>query len=256
MSDALTLVTLNLHQGRDRWLRRRSRLVSDLLDLNPDVIALQEVALPLLQGAWLRVQLNARRSASEPYRYFEARRRNFPDYFLEGVGLLCRRPVLSSDMLQLGLGRVALRINVELSSGNTVDIVTTQLHAPVEARQTREEQLMRMMEWLHGRSAVRQRIVTGGLRAEPDEPAIARIKQFYGYRSAYAERHGGEPPATYPTALTPRAHTRGLCLDYIFVSPAVPAVHGARLCCNRPDADDDTLYPSDHVGVWAEIALR
>lgn len=256
MSDLLTIVTLNLHRGRDRWLRRRSQLVTALLDLNPDVIALQEVALLLFQGEWLRAQLNARAATSQPYHYYQRRRPAFPDGVLEGIGLLCRRPVLSQDALALGLGRVALRINVELSSGMTVDIVTTHLHTRPEAHQTREEQLLRLMEWLHGRSAVPQRVVTGGLFAEPHEPAVTRIKQFYGYRSAYAELYGAEPPATCPTALVATAETRGRCLDYIFVSPAVPRVQTARLCCNRAAADDNTLYPSHHVGVWAEIALR
>jgi hypothetical protein len=44
------------------------------------------------------------------------------------------------------------------------------------------------------------------------------------------------------------------CLDYIWVRGAVE-VEGARLVFDRPAVGDPTLYPSDHVGVAADVRV-
>ena len=44
------------------------------------------------------------------------------------------------------------------------------------------------------------------------------------------------------------------CLDYIWVRGAV-RVASARLAFDRPDPDDPTLYPSDHVGISAQLEV-
>jgi hypothetical protein len=46
-----------------------------------------------------------------------------------------------------------------------------------------------------------------------------------------------------------------VCLDYILVSPAVRRVPSAMLFCNKPDREDDTLFPSDHVGILATLEV-
>ena len=44
------------------------------------------------------------------------------------------------------------------------------------------------------------------------------------------------------------------CLDYIWLRGAV-AVDEARLAFDRPAVGDPTLYPSDHLGVVARVAV-
>jgi hypothetical protein len=44
------------------------------------------------------------------------------------------------------------------------------------------------------------------------------------------------------------------CLDYIWVRGPI-RVTDARLVFDRPDPDDPTLYPSDHVGVAARLEI-
>jgi hypothetical protein len=42
------------------------------------------------------------------------------------------------------------------------------------------------------------------------------------------------------------------CLDYVWIAGALHAL-AARLCFDRADVDDPTLYPSDHRGVLADL---
>ena len=252
----LTIATLNLHLRSDRWQQRSQLVVEQLLDVSPDVIALQEIALPIRQGHWLRNQLNARAGADAiPYRLVQRRRRSGMYSLLEGVGILSRLPIVSDDVLGLSFGRIAVRANIELPSGETIDIVTTHLHSHRHAPQTRDDQVLRIMGWLDGRSAVQRRIVLGCFREEPGGSCIKRMKQFFGFHSAYESYIGHEPQSTYPTALNLHGQTEGLCHDYIFLSPHVGTVVKAGLCCHVSAADDPTLLPSDHVGIYAQIDL-
>jgi endonuclease/exonuclease/phosphatase family metal-dependent hydrolase len=253
----LTVATLNLRNRQNRWLRRRKLVVEQLIEVAPDLIALQEVALDIGQGRWLRNQLNWRLSGSarRPYRLVQ-KRKNHPIYgYLEGVAILSQLPVLSHDSLGLGYGgRVALRTNVELPSGQTIDFVTTHLHHVAHDREARLEQVTRLAGWLNDRLRVPLQIAAGDFNELPDGPAIRRMKQIY--RSAFAEKHGYDPLATFPTALVRQDEPWSGCLDYIFLSKAIGPVCAARVFCNRPDAEDDGLYPSDHVGLLASVEVN
>ena len=252
----LTVATINLRNRADRWLKRRHLLVAQLVDAAPDLISLQEISMPIGQGRWLRNQINARlASASQrPYRLIQRRKQHLTKGYYEGIGVLTRLPVLSHDSLPLGYGgRVALRVNVELPSRQTVDFVAVHLHHIAHDRQARLEQVMQFTGWLNSQQRAPHQIIAGDFNELPTGLAVKQMRQ--GYRSAFNEVHGYEPLATFPTALVQPLSDWSGCLDYIFLSSAVGPVRAVRIFCDQPDEADDTLYPSDHVGLLAEIEM-
>ena len=48
------VVTLNLEQDHKRWYARRELVVDQLAALQPDVIAFNEICVPLQTGRWLQ----------------------------------------------------------------------------------------------------------------------------------------------------------------------------------------------------------
>lgn len=73
------------------------------------------------------------------------------------------------------------------------------------------------------------------------------------------------PTQTLPTAFTPLAEKNGApshadwprkdrCIDFIWVTNSIRIVGSGR-CFDRPAEADATLWPSDHVGVWADLEL-
>lgn len=258
----LTVATLNLRLNADRWPERRHLLVSQMLDAAPHLISLQEIALPIRQGHWLRHELNMRLSSkpNQPYQLVQRRKHHLFKGYYEGVGILTRLPLRYHDSLPLGYGgRVALRANVELPDRQTLDFVTTHLHHLPYDRQARLEQAMKLTGWLGSRRRIPNQIIAGDFNEPPNGAAIAYVKQ--GFRSAYEQVYGREPLATFPTALiTPfvldedAPDMYAACLDYIFVSSAV-RVTAVTLFCHRPAPDDPTLYPSDHIGLLATIEI-
>ena len=251
----ITVATLNLHGRQHRWRERKRLVVAELVDTLPDLVSLQEIRLRGRQGAWLRNQINVRLGDSaKHYRLLQQRRRHLFKGFFEGVGILSRLPILSHDAINLGYqGRVALRANVALPSGQTLDFVATHLHSAAHDREAREEQVMALVGWLNDTGRAPAQIVGGDFNEIPSGPAIKYMKQ--SYRSVFVATRGYEPLATFPTALVEQHDGWSGCLDYIFISPGVRACD-ARLFCRTAADDDSTLYPSDHVGLWAKLEVE
>jgi endonuclease/exonuclease/phosphatase family metal-dependent hydrolase len=253
----VTVATLNLNRMRQRWLSRRHLVVAAIIDAAPDLLALQEVMLPARQAQWVCQQVNLRLADSgrTPYQLY-VQGRHHPVYrFVDGVAIMSRLPVLSVDSMGLGLnGRVALRANVEFSNHETLDFVSTHLEPIPGEREARLTQLMALIGWLNRSSPVEYQVVGGCLEEEPTGPAIVHLKTFLGYQSAFEQRHKREPLATFPTALAGTGGT-ARCLDYVLLSPAVRQVQEAHVFARDSAENDDTLYASDHVGLFTKLHL-
>lgn len=250
----LTVATLNLHRRQHRWRERRHLVVSQLIDMSPDLIGLQEVDRLGRQGTWLHNQINHRLTgtAHRPYHLVQ-QWRSHPLHSFQGLAILSRLPLISHDAVSLGYeGHVALRANVALPSGQTLDFVTVHLYAPSHAHEARQEQVMLLTGWLNSPGHVPLRVIAGDFNELPDGPAIRQMK--HTYRSAYATCYGREPLATFPTALVPHSDGWTGCLDYIFISSGIKSLE-SRLVFDEPAVEDDTLYPSDHVGILATLQI-
>ena len=96
--------------------------------------------------------------------------------------------------------------------------------------------------------------VVGDFNTPPHEPAY-RVMTEAGYRSAYREMNGAEPPVTWPSGI--QAETMDTdgdpnCLDYIWYNGAA-RFSEVRLAANVHPPADPTLYPSDHFAIVAKV---
>jgi endonuclease/exonuclease/phosphatase family metal-dependent hydrolase len=245
----LRVATLNIRNLADRWDERLPLLLADMAALQPDVLGLQEVVYPLQQDRLIGAAGEGR---YESFRAWAGR----PEY---GNAMLVREPIATSaadvERLDLGLNRSALRIVLALDA-TTVLIAVTHLHHVPTDEAARDDQAAALMGWITGAPVTDAQIVVGDFNADPDEPAVERIRS-HGFRSALAEANGADPDVTWPSGLqAPGMDTDGDpgCLDYIWVRGRV-RVDAARLAFDRPAVGDPTLYPSDHLGLVAEVAI-
>lgn len=246
--DRLHVATLNILNLADRWPERLPLILADMAALQPDVLGLQEVVYVLQQD---RVIGAAGVGEYAAHRAWAGR----PEY---GNSLLVRRPLELEawERLDLGLGRSAGRGVIRLASGATVLLGVTHLHHVVPAEAERDEQARQLLAWLDEAQPTDAQVTVGDFNAEPSEPAYARMRGS-GFRSASLEANGTEPSVTWPSGLqAPAMDTDGDpgCLDYIWVRGAV-RVAAARLVWDRPAVDDPTLYPSDHLGISAQLEV-
>ena len=246
--DHLHVATLNIRNLADRWDERLPLLLADMAALQPDLLGLQEVVYVLQQDRLI--------GAAGPGRYDSTRGwAGRPEY---GNALLVKQPLAAAgvDRLDLGLERSAVRARIVLAGGATVLAVVTHLHHVTADEAARDEQAGHLVDWLASAPPTDAVVVVGDFNAEPVEPAYARMRAA-GFRSAHLEANGREPDVTWPSGLAgPAIDTDGPpgCLDYIWVRGAV-AVESCRLAFDRPAVGDPGLYPSDHLGLTAQLTI-
>jgi endonuclease/exonuclease/phosphatase family metal-dependent hydrolase len=247
--DRLHVATLNIRNLADRWDERLPLILADMAGLQPDLLGLQEVVYVLQQDRLIGA---AGEGHYESVRGWAGR----PEY---GNALLVKAPLTpdATERLDLGMTRSAIRSRIVLPGGAVVAMVVTHLHHVTADEAARDEQTGVLLDWLaaDGDPAAAT-IVVGDFNAEPEEPTYARMRDA-GFRSAYDEANGHEPAVTWPSGLqAPAIDTDGPpgCLDYIWIRGAA-SVESCRLVFDRPAVGDPGLYPSDHLGLSARLAI-
>ncbi|TAJ99234.1 MAG: hypothetical protein EPO36_13170 [Chloroflexota bacterium] len=247
----LDVATLNLRNIADRWPERLPLLVADMAALQPDLMGLQECVFAVGQDRLLGAAGEARYGI---HRGWAGR----PEY---GNSVLARDTLeveaSGVERLDLGERRSALRVPVRLERGVTLAFVVTHLHHVPADEGIRAAQARELATWLDARPAAGGTIVVGDFNAEPVEAAY-RVMVEAGYRSASVEANGAEPAVTWPSGIQADGmDTDGDpgCLDYIWLRGPLRA-DACRLAFDRPAVDDSTLYPSDHLGLVARVAIE
>jgi len=245
------ITTFNLHQGFKRWEERRELIVGQLGELSPDILALNEISVPLQTGRWL--QQVARERFGIEYTLIQYTKTNEPSLD-EAQGLLTRFPVIETGNLDyLSRSRIAqvTRLDIE---GRQVDIYVTHLHHVPEEEGLRQYQVQRLFQWIESRDDLNARIVCGDFNATPDSPSIQLIPNSF---------NTVQTAPTFPTGLKEKDKPRSesdddilsFCFDYIWITGDFELRETGR-CFDQPDPEDPTLWPSDHVGVWADLQLQ
>src|SRR5205814_5440984 len=139
-----------------------------------------------------------------------------------------------------------------LVGGSPLDVYVTHLYRSRGEESLRLFQVQQLLEWIDARPAV-PCIVCGDFNASLDKPSAALMATRF------------RPTQTKATAFTPLADADGSmshpdrqrmdrCIDYVWVSDGVQIVDSG-VCFNQPSPQDPSLWPSDHVGVWADLSF-
>ena len=259
MASTIRLATLNLlyYPQGDRWRERRPLVEAELRALAPDVIGLQEVNRSMDQDHALAAAAGPK-LGYRVYRASESIRNRYPRHW-DGVVLLVREvagEVLFHEVQRLTHLRVVQALGLRRPDGSTVTIANTHLHHPdgPPGYVARLRQARTVLAFLHGLPASDAIVLGGDLNGRPDEPSL---QSFFGsgFRSATREAGCGDP-GTFGSGLIAPTIYRGppFCIDYLLVRGSV-RVLDARLAFDRPAPTDLGLYPSDHRGLVADLAI-
>jgi endonuclease/exonuclease/phosphatase family metal-dependent hydrolase len=255
----LRVATLNLFNNpAGRWDDRAGLVAEQAVELDADVLAFQECDL---EGPQVRQVVAA---LGETYELVPLA--NPSPGSIKSLALATRLPVLTSDAcLDLGSDDIALRVRVD-AGDRPIDVVTTHLHFGPSRRgsEIRAAQVQRLLAWL-GPVGDRPVAVVGDFNGGAGGATVAAMKAVL--RSAHEAVHGDEPPWTHPTPLVEAVDTEaafgvpilpegdGHAIDYVFVSPPVE-VRDCRVAFDRPAPHEPRLYPSDHLGLVADLVVR
>lgn len=258
MHDRIRIATLNLlyYPQGDRWRERRPLVEAELRTLAPDVIGLQEVNRPIDQDHDLAASAGPELDY-QVFRASETVRRRYPRHW-DGVVFLAAAgagEILGHEVRRLTYLRVVQALRLRRPSGRTLTCLNTHLiHGDgPPGYVARRNQVRAMLEWLDALPPSDVVTIGGDLNAIPADPALDLLRAA-GFRSAHRAANGSDP-VTFPSGLV-ASWNQGpeSCIDYIWVRGAAEVVD-ARLAFDRPSVEDPGLYPSDHRGLVADLAL-
>jgi beta-glucosidase len=244
------VVTLNLEQDHKRWPARQPLISAEIAALRPDIIAFNEVSVPLQTAKILRDAATA--MTGVPYNLIQQTRVNGLSK-VEGEALLTRFPVIETGNLDYQTRDIVALVARVLVGETPVDVYVTHLQMSRGDDSLRLFQAQQLLAWIDTRRDVAASVVCGDFNASLDAPSAALMATRY------------RPSQTAPTAFTPLAGSDGgvshtywprmdRCIDYVWVSEAI-SVLASEVCFNRPSVDDPSLWPSDHAGVWADLQI-
>jgi endonuclease/exonuclease/phosphatase family metal-dependent hydrolase len=248
----ITVATLNLFNRMGEWDSRAPLVIDQLDSLAPDVIGFQEVDLMLDQGMWISRQINVRCGSARPHYRIKHAANPGTRASYHGIATLSRLEFVEHEVLDLmTFERVAQRMLITAGESSFL-FVNTHLHHPPEAEQERIQQIEYLLRWLDRDSRGLPIVIAGDFNAYVQEEAVAIMKTRY--RSVFEAVHGREPEKTWSTPVNTFDTAPHGTLDYIFVSQEFH-IKNAGLAFDRPDERDPSLYPSDHLGLFATLEL-
>jgi endonuclease/exonuclease/phosphatase family metal-dependent hydrolase len=271
---ALRVVTFNLlHGGPSSGLwgddhhldARLDLVVRELREVDPDIVGLQESSINGRRhvAARLAAQLGLHWAHASATRRVSGihvldRLLVWAMNFEEGPAVLARWPISETEVFDLPRcvkfydPRVVLRAAVETPHGRLQVFSTHLSHDPCQAR--------RLGEIVRAHAGPLPALVMGDFNASASTQWIQDLVREGALIDAY---RAANPDAAGPTvwqrpdAPSPTVTRR---VDFIFVQPgtALPArVRSSEVVLATPGrlANGVTLWPSDHYGVLAELAL-
>jgi beta-glucosidase len=256
------VMTINLRHDSDDWKRRFPLIANEIVRLDPDIIALQEIEIADDQSDALNDLISARGHAR--YNVYEKRKSGFWGFFTgEGVGLMTRWSMVEKNHEDLGEMRISLRARVKHPSGGFIDVMTTHLHneGGAAADAERLEQAKQTVDLADRHDDCWPTFLGGDMNASETSPALKHFVSE-GFADSYKTVHGATTSSTGMTSpiilaegATQNPRRR---IDFVLGRAA-----GARtlspikseVCFKNKDAKG--FYPSDHLGVMTtyEVGL-
>lgn len=244
------VATLNLEQDHKRWEARRELVVEQLGALEPDVLALNEVCVPLETARWL--QTVAKDRFGIHYALVQQTKSNGLAE-VEAEALLTRFPLVETGNLQYQARDMVALVARVMIEREPVDVYVTHLYRSRGEDSLRLYQVQQLLAWIDRRDDVTARLICGDFNATLEKPSAALMATRF--------RH----TQTSPTAFTPLADGAGAIshpywprmdrsIDYIWVSEDVSILESG-ICFDKASPADATLWPSDHAGVWADLEI-
>jgi endonuclease/exonuclease/phosphatase family metal-dependent hydrolase len=164
------VVTLNLEQDHKRWAARRSLIIDEIARLAPDLIAFNEVCVPLQSARDLRAAAAER--TGHAYALVQQTKVNSLSK-IEGEALLTRFPVIETGNLDYQARDMVALVARILIGDLPVDVYVTHLFMSRGEDSLRLFQVQQLLGWIDSRGDVAGAIACGDFNASLDAPSAA-----------------------------------------------------------------------------------
>lgn len=257
----MKLITFNLRHDANRWQERFPLVISELTQEQPDIIALQEVALRINQAHQITTALHEHGldyQVKVAPKWTRPWLPAFTERILrrrEGIAVFVRQPhqIKTYRRIPLPEGhRIAQHVQIEVN-GKSINLMNTHLHhQPIDDDVIRLRQMREILKYIQ-QSGINNWVLVGDFNALPTSQVLKITHE--NFQSVFTLAGLPIPDHTFPSPLV--AHELpdfpNVCIDYILCQSSAFTVTNPRVIFNTPHPDDSTLYPSDHFGLSTTI---
>ena len=249
-SSGLSILSYNLWADSQNWPARLSHILKEIRELDPDLIALQEV----IQRSTLVNQAKTMADSLGYHFYFSSRSSETSSTRF-GNAILSRFPIIEANwraLNPLSDFRTAVHVKVEVE-GNIVDFYNTHLHNAAVNRHIREEQINDLIDFIESTRSDGFLFLTGDFNANPHWPEMELVyKHFQDVYPIFHENHLDPEHGTLNYHL---GHQKRR-IDYVFFGKSkdhylIPLQ--ARVVLDKPS--ETGIWGSDHFGVFASFNI-
>jgi endonuclease/exonuclease/phosphatase family metal-dependent hydrolase len=277
MTERLKIATLNIWNKAGPWPERLRLIRTQLAELAPDLLGLQEVLRLSNPPAGLTPEGDQATEIAQGlgYQSAYAPAADYGSGLWFGNALLSRHPIRESHAIALpgaesGEHRALLYALVETPFG-ALPVFVTHLNWKLHHGSIRLAQIRFIVERIFELAPIDDQqlpaVLMGDMNAEPDSDEIRYLRGLATIegKSVYfsdAWRYAGDGPGhTFDrrNRFAAIAHEPPRRLDYIFVRGPDRKLRGeplaTRLAFATPEGEgDNALWPSDHFGLVTELA--
>ncbi|MGH7926502.1 MAG: endonuclease/exonuclease/phosphatase family protein, partial [Candidatus Binatia bacterium] len=164
----IRIATLNLEQNHKCWQLRRELIAAQLAELNPDMLALNEIHIPTQTGRWLQRAAADRMGAN--YVLLQQSKAG-EESRAQAEGLLTRYAAVETCGLDYGCYNCVAQVTRFEIDDKLLDVYVTHLIAARVEDYARQYQVAQLLDWIRSREDAEFRVVCGDFNATPDQPS-------------------------------------------------------------------------------------
>jgi endonuclease/exonuclease/phosphatase family metal-dependent hydrolase len=256
--NALKIVSFNIYNRPWERTARLENIVQTVKALDPDIVALQEVATGWILPGGDPAQLLADRLEMHHIRYWHEQNLGI---FRTGIAVLSKYPILSAEYHEFSRhdfwdakGYMGLQIAAPRGTLQFINLHMASTHNE-SIRSSEWEELAAFAKKLTSQGPV---LIAGDFNTEPTDPVLATFLKTTGAANLYE----GWPDRDQLRSWTPNyqeacSHSgdpESALLDYLFILPG-QAAHSPVLSFGGGRVVQPELkpFPSDHCPVEAQI---
>lgn len=263
------VTTFNIRNTTDRYDERKTHMSESIKSIDSDIVGFQEVAWSQINR--LKKSIGVESTALKCYCENPILSNSKSDYRVDGDLIIFRNKtktdieikVLDHQYEYLSFERSVQKAYLECKKDGIIEkiwVLNTHLHNGVKEKDFNERlcQIKHSYEWLIKSENYKETdkiIFMGDFNSIPGDKSYNFMLQN-GFKSCYYDVHKNEPTKTFPSGLiapTMDKDEEG-CIDFIWIRGDIK-VTDSGLSCNLPLQSDNTIYPSDHFAVWADIVF-
>ncbi|MFW6043943.1 MAG: endonuclease/exonuclease/phosphatase family protein [Marinilabiliaceae bacterium] len=246
----LSMLTFNIYHDRDDWPARFPLMLEKIRELNPDVIALQEV----IQKKDLENQAKMMADSLGYDHYFTSVDDESSDKRY-GNAILSRYPIEERHGTKLKPYddyRTAAHVRIE-AGGEMIDVYNTHLHHLEENSDIRKEQISGLFDFIDETSGEGPVFLMGDFNANPGWEEISLLRDKF--RDVYTVFHDDHLDSVHSTLNHRLGHEKRR-IDHIYFNRA----ESHRIIPRKAEIvldeeGENGVFPSDHFGVYAEFSI-